>query len=281
MEEKTKIERKNNKSVKTAVLLFGAVLITMSLLGGTLAKYTSEIGTAKDEARVAKWGITEEVQTFDMFKTAYDGAAGTSTNTVESKNGKKVIAPGTSGSVVMAPTISDTKLNNVETAFKVNYAYGDFASDSVYGKYLGNWRNNADGVSGFPWWPLRFKISAYNTTDSDYTDVVYDGIDTNGGAKNPDDGGDQAKNLNDTLKAGGTTETIYPNESLAEKKAKLAAIGFKIEWEWPFERPETGSLEAVNEWDTVVGNRAADPTTLDADMPRFAMSMSYKAVQVD
>ncbi|MFQ7233316.1 MAG: hypothetical protein ACLRPU_00465, partial [Enterococcus hulanensis] len=111
--------------------------------------------------------------------------------------------------------------------------------------------------------------------------VVYDGIDTNGGAKNPDDGGDQAKNLNDTLKAGGTTETIYPNESLAEKKAKLAAIGFKIEWEWPFERPETGSLEAVNEWDTVVGNRAADPTTLDADMPRFAMSMSYKAVQVD
>lgn len=34
MEEKTKIERKNNKSVKTAVLLFGAVLITMSLLGG-------------------------------------------------------------------------------------------------------------------------------------------------------------------------------------------------------------------------------------------------------
>ncbi len=283
MEKKKKTTQKRNKSVKTAVILFGAVLITTSLLGGTLAKYVSELGSAKDEARVAKWGITKETQTLDMFKTAYDGAAGTATNTVESKDKAKVIAPGTKGSVVLNPAISDQKLNNVEVAFKVNYAYGDFLSDSVYGKYLGKWASNADGT-GFEWWPLRFKVYEYDEAAKDYTKVLYDGISTtdSGGATIvPEDGGVQAGKLNSAIKAAGASDTIYPNDSLDVKKNKLAKMGLKVEWQWPFERPETNSVDAVDGWDTVIGNRAAGLNTGDADMPRFALSMKYTAVQVD
>lgn len=283
MEKKETTFRKKNRSVKNAVLLFGAVLITTSLLGGTLAKYVSDLGSAKDEARVAKWGITEENQSLDMFKTAYDGVAGAANNTVESKDGAKVMAPGTKGDVILSPTISDTKLNNVEVAFKVNYTYGEFVSDSVYGKYSGKWASNADGT-GFEWWPLRFKIYSYNETDNDYTTVEYDGISTtdSGGATiNPPDGGAQLSALNNVIKAAGASDTIYPNDSLNDKKEKLKKMGLKIEWQWPFERPETGTPEATDGWDTVVGNRAAGLSTGDTDMPRFVMSMKYTAVQVD
>ncbi|MEO1772244.1 hypothetical protein [Candidatus Enterococcus ferrettii] len=283
MEKNKTAGRKRNKSVKTAVLLFGAVLITTSLLGGTLAKYVSELGSAKDEARVAKWGITEESQSLNMFKTAYDDISGAAANTVESKDGAKVMAPGTKGDVVLSPAISDAKLNNVEVAFKVNYGYGDFASDSVYGKYLGKWASQADGT-GFEWWPLRFKVYSFNETSKDYTDLVYDGISTSdsGGTQiNPDDGGIQIDKLNAAIKAAGSSDTIYPNDSLVVKKEKLAKMGVKIEWQWPFERPETGSVTAVDGWDTVVGNRAASLNTGDTDMPRFVMSMKYNAVQVD
>lgn len=280
MKKKKYITKKKGISAKTATLLLGAVLITTSLLGSTLAKYVSDLGSANDEARVAKWGISEETQSLDMFKTAYDGAAGEAKNTVESKDKAKVIAPGTKGSVELLPTISDQKLTNVEVAFQLNYSYGEFEADKVYGKYLGQWASNADGT-GFQWWPIRFKIYSYNDTDKGYTTLVYDGIDTTGGTVEPDDGGVQAKALNDALKKAGTSETIYPNDTLTAKKEKISKMGLKIEWEWPFERPETNAVDAVNGWDTVVGNRAASLNTGDTDMPRFVLSMKYKAVQID
>lgn len=266
MEEKTKIERKNNKSVKTAVLLFGAVLITMSLLGGTLAKYTSDIGTAKDEARVAKWGITKQTdKVLDMFDTSYKDPSDTNV-TVKSNTTSKVIAPGTKGEVEVFPSIPAAELTNVETAFTVEYSYGAYKDDSVYAKYSGNWSNGT-----FPWWPLRFTVSKWNGATYD-TPPVYDGISRPG-----DDGDVQYDGLNDAITAlNASSATIYPEDTLTEKQDKLNNMKFKIEWEWPFSR---GTAE--DGWDTTVGDRAAGLTDSDPDMPKFNFSMSYKAVQVD
>ena len=48
---------KKNKMMRLASGLLVAVLITTSTISGTYAKYTTA-GTATDEARVAKWGVT-------------------------------------------------------------------------------------------------------------------------------------------------------------------------------------------------------------------------------
>lgn len=265
-----------NKKWKVTLFLIAAVLITTSFLGGTLAKYISNLGTGSDHARVARWGITEKNSSLDMFETAYDMESGNAKNTVESKNGEKVIAPGTKGDVIIAPAISKAELDKTEVAFSISYGYGDFESSSAYAKYTGNW-----SVGNFAWWPLRFKVYSYDDSTQDYTKVEYDGMDTSGGTKEPKDGGLQAQDLNDIIASTGSSEVIYPNDTDQEKITKLKKMGLKIEWEWPFERPETGSSDAVDGWDTIVGSRAAELDSSDTNMPTFGLSLKYKAVQVD
>lgn len=79
---------KKNKMMRLASLLLVAVLLTTSVIGGTFAKYTTEM-SANDSARVAAWGFGEDTTVeFDLFSTSYDG-------TVLSSNADNVIAPGT------------------------------------------------------------------------------------------------------------------------------------------------------------------------------------------
>ena len=94
---------KKNVMMRTASGLFIAVMLTTSIISGTLAKYTASADST-DTARVAKWGLG--VQTFsieDLFSDVYDGDAMTG-NSVESSNDDDVIAPGTTGS---APIVFD------------------------------------------------------------------------------------------------------------------------------------------------------------------------------
>ncbi|EOH94923.1 hypothetical protein [Enterococcus pallens] len=288
-EKETTTQRKSNKSVKTAVLLFGAVLLTTSLLGGTLAKYTGTIGEASDSARVARWGLTEETQELDMFDTAYlnDEQQTTVKNVTDPSDGQNVIAPGTKGEVLVLPSISEAKLKNVEAAFEVSYAYGEYAGDNVFGKYLGNWNDAEDGTSGDNWLPLRFSVYKYNAAEAGadkYTTKIYDGVVEKGSSASTesavDNGIAQLNGLNDAIKNAASSETIYPGDSLTTKQDKLARMGLKIVWEWPFERANV-TLIPVDKNDTVVGNRAASIATDHVDMPRFKMSMKYTVVQVD
>ena len=306
MEEKTKIERKNNKSVKTAVLLFGAVLITMSLLGGTLAKYTSEIGKASDSARVAKWYVSEKVSDFDLFADSYldEGAGNTkgawdADNKTNKKNtvqgdteGTKVIAPGTKGSATIQ--IDANSVKESEVAFK--YVFELEGQDSWYS--LPFYRNGSihidmntgvtqnmgwnvlyDGTSKYNGWlPLRFKITKGSS-------VVYDGL--SGGAQQYEDGQKQVVALRNELGKLGT-DVIYPKSTSAEIQNIVDDSEITIEWEWPFKQVDDPGLSADDNklkhdredgYDTLVGQNAAstDPTKV----PNFKIPISVKKVQVD
>ncbi|MGM0214889.1 hypothetical protein [Enterococcus sp. AZ109] len=294
--KKTITERKSNKSVKTAVLLFGAVLLTTSLLGGTLAKYVGEIGTATDTARVARWGITPQEQTLDLFDTAYDqipGKQNTVENITDPSDNQNLFAPGTTKSVIAEPVMDEDELNAVETAFRLRYAPN---ANGVFGTYVGNWKRSNDSGEQVDWLPLRFSVYSYNEAEQGadkYTTPVYDGINAMGkDALTPGgvNGGDVQRNrLNEVLEAIESSEVIYPSDTLEVKKEKLKRMSVKIVWEWPFERPElspnddelAGTIAMVDGWDTVLGNRAASLGSTDPSMPRFELTMKYTAVQVD
>ena len=85
---------KKNRILIAGVITAFVALITLSLVSGTWAKYTSKV-QGSDTARVAKWSfnyngaaLNSETITIDLFKDNYDG-------TVVAAN--KVVAPGTKG----------------------------------------------------------------------------------------------------------------------------------------------------------------------------------------
>ena len=90
---------KKNTMMRFAAILLVGVLFTTSVIGGTFAKYvTSDEGF--DSARVAKFGVVIEADSFGMFETDYaTDATGTTfagTYSVSSAGGD-ILAPGTSG----------------------------------------------------------------------------------------------------------------------------------------------------------------------------------------
>lgn len=52
---------RTNKTLRIASVLLIAVLMTTCIIGGTFAKYTSEVATATSTAEVAKWNVTTNV----------------------------------------------------------------------------------------------------------------------------------------------------------------------------------------------------------------------------
>lgn len=91
---------KKNKMMRVASALLVAVLLSTCGVSGTFAKYvTTDSGS--DSARVAKWGVTIEAENFGMFTDKYETDDITATfigdYSVESADGKDVLAPGTKG----------------------------------------------------------------------------------------------------------------------------------------------------------------------------------------
>lgn len=115
---------KKTKLMRAALLLLVLTLVTSCFVGGTFAKYTtSEKGS--DTARVAKWGV-EITANGATFAEAYDAdtknVVDAITNSVIAKSvvsagTDKVVAPGTSGSMVQM-----TLTGKPEVAVSVNYA---------------------------------------------------------------------------------------------------------------------------------------------------------------
>ena len=95
---------KKNVMMRIASFLLVAVLISTSAISGTYAKYVTT-GSAEDNARVAKWGVTVTAVNNSMFGSAYVSADGTVsttynavTDSVHAENGTDyVVAPGTNG----------------------------------------------------------------------------------------------------------------------------------------------------------------------------------------
>ena len=86
------------KTTRVLVALLALTLVTSCFVGGTFAKYVTDIGSATDNARVAKWGVTGSI-TGEAFAKTYEAHDGTTAFdiTVESSTEDKVVAPGTNG----------------------------------------------------------------------------------------------------------------------------------------------------------------------------------------
>lgn len=126
---------KKNKSLRFCLVLFIAVLMTMSLVSGTMAKYV-QATKGNDTARVAQFEL--EVQSFDdrngnddltrwtatgtqinLFSTTINdtGIFDQSLTAYDSNNGVKLIAPGTSGGFhINVKNFSEVAVKTVFTA---------------------------------------------------------------------------------------------------------------------------------------------------------------------
>lgn len=101
-----KTERKNNRKTAVIVMLLIALIALMCFGGYTFSKYVTS-GKGSGTAKVAKWGYTASVDTTKLFGETYK-LASTSVNTVGGTGainvkadtaGKKIVAPGTAGSM--------------------------------------------------------------------------------------------------------------------------------------------------------------------------------------
>ena len=94
---------KKNYVMRFAAVLLVLVLLSTCVVSGTFAKYVST-DTATDSAKVAKWGVTVEVESAAFEKTyatngsVNDGDGNAIANSVVATE-KDTLAPGTSGTL--------------------------------------------------------------------------------------------------------------------------------------------------------------------------------------
>ena len=115
---------KKNRMMRLASGLLVAVLATTSMISGTYAKYTTQ-DSAKDSARVAKWGVELQVggdlYGEDYVEVADGNIVGTSDLTVSfDGDGTNLVAPGTQSetgfdfSLTGVPEVSGTVTTTIE-----------------------------------------------------------------------------------------------------------------------------------------------------------------------
>ena len=151
---------KNSRKI-TSILLACCALLMVAIagLGVTLAKYTKSAPARNDSARVAAFGVNLEWSAEgSIFKAEYaaDTTAEGITAAVKSANGTDaVIAPGTTGSVVL--NLSGTS----EVAFKLDI--------SIIEQYSNNWKKSA-ATDADEYHPITYSVtSTAKAGDDDIT----------------------------------------------------------------------------------------------------------------
>lgn len=142
---------KKNKLFLLGLFVVFAAVLSLSLVSNTLAKYTTS-DNGSDTARVAKWGVVVNLDSFDMFEANYD-------NTVISANGTdKVVAPGTTGTLA-GISITGAPEVKVEVKFEATLE-------------LTGWE-----VSGAEYCPLEIKVGSVTYKIGDNATDIEDLID--------------------------------------------------------------------------------------------------------
>ena len=218
---------KKNKIMRIASVLLVAVLLSISAISGTFAKYVST-AEKTETARVAKWGVNLEV-TGSSFNTQYkiaeaatDPANNAIIYSVDSSNSNNVVAPGTKDNGGVTFTIS----GEPEVATKVEITM-DVKSD-VFVK-----KAEEDDVYCPVVFTLQQTKGKYVGEDNTLTDIT------------------DPKQL-----AKGTLTDI--KNALAECAGTYApktniAAEYKLTWEWAFDNNDG----ANDENDTLLGDLAA------------------------
>lgn len=155
---------KRNKLFILGICTVMVALVSLSLVSGTWAKYTSTI-SGEDTAKVAKWSVLFEGKDaaltnsfdFDLFGTINDTKDGNPEADVESADSNvKVIAPGTQGSFVF------DLVNNSEVtaAYAVDFTVTSTDAIPVQFRFKdGEWKDSIDDLD------IAFDNSASPTTN--------------------------------------------------------------------------------------------------------------------
>lgn len=244
---------KKNRMMRLASAMLVMTLLTTSIISGTFAKYVTK-DTGTDSARVAKWGVTVTAQG-TTFATEYDAADQTLkdvngdlilksvvTATGADADGKKLVAPGTSGSMG-GVTLGGTP--EVATAVKYdatvelgdNWVYNSGAADAQDEYYC----------------PLVITVGKTKYYGMDYASA------------------DEFENA--------VKNAIDAHSKNYQANTDLSKIddGFSISWEWAYEKTENGaSSKNEDAKDTYLGNQAANgnPATVE-------LTVAVSVTQID
>ena len=237
---------KKNKTMRAASALLVVALLSTSIISGTFAKYTTG-ASAQDSARVAKWGVTVTATGDEAFAEKYNDEANVAgVKVVSSEEGKKVVAPGTKGTLL---TYNIQGTPEVQT--KV---------DATATLTLNNWTINTSET----YCPLVFKVTAGETTvtyklgatESDgTTEKVYTSIATLKTA------------LEKAITSDLSKQTVNANTSLADS--------ITVSWEWPYNETDTAGAYQTDAKDTALGDLTGD------SVPTIKMESSVTVTQID
>lgn len=253
---------KKNTMMRVASALLVAVLLTTCAISGTFAKYVTS-DSATDSARVAKFGVTVEVDGDDAFATSYKTENSTykETMTYSVVADANVVAPGTAMKDALTFTIAGTPEVAVEVAFAVtdikdvklpagtylDWTKADYDADDV------NYDADTDAIEKF-------------ALANDYHPIVW--------TLTVSDEGE-----NNVIKTGTLTEIETAINAYIEAKPNYEA-GTKLDetytlsWAWAFDQGQDAA-------DTYLGNVAAGKITDDNCSTTVSFDFSITVTQVD
>ena len=225
---------KKNVMMRVASIMLVLVLMSSSVISGTFAKYVTS-GESKDNARVAKFGVTVTgdstmfEQEYYGVETGWEGAL-----TVKSSNGDKLVAPGTSG------TLAEVALaGKPEVAVRISNE-AEFSVGNLWGVDTTDNNVNDGFVSNLFYCPIVVTV-----IDAAATEHKICGLDF-----------DTAADFEAEVEKAINTATVEyePNTDLT------AVHDIYVAWEWAFEGSTeggTGHAEQLDKYDTQLGDRAA------------------------
>lgn len=215
---------KKNKSMRAAGGLMIATMLTTSIVSGTYAKYVTS-GTAKDTARVAKFGVVVKAEG-SLFDKNYLETSNTPTDTDTGISVKSlstpadnVVAPGTKNDTGLSFSITGTPEVDVNVKIEVANTSADiFLKEGTYPEMT----TSADDDN--------FELAA------DYYPIKY--------TLTKHDGSTVTGNLDEITDELNANATYHAGEDLTDSLGN-----FTLTWDWAFE-------QGYDEADTLLGELA-------------------------
>ena len=173
---------KKNKTLRAAGILFLATMLTTCMTAGTFAKYTTS-DSAKDSARVAKFGVTvtadgslfgEEYASKEGGDKPINFSGDANTGTVQvSTKGENVVAPGTKNDTGLGFTVAgtpevDVEINTTVDIDKVKTVYLRKGSYAVMSKLNNVTEENFDADSLY----IQKKVENPDTDNPDTNNTI-------------------------------------------------------------------------------------------------------------
>ncbi len=260
-----------NPILRLAGVLFVAAMFSSCFIGNTLARYSTEV-VMTDSVRVARWGVTvlSEGSHFSSSYATEDTAVTQIANSVSSKEGSPVVAPG-----VSMDDVFFSVTGSPEVAVKVEITLGGYGDNEnmkdVYlkaGTYTDYTKVTDFDADGNP-------LYATFTLTEDYHPLRWSL--KNGSIEIASGSLDNIRAYLETADGvNGLSGSYDPNTNLGHLGAEEGNGEYTLSWSWVF----SNGFDAA---DTLLGKLAHDPTLVDG--ANYSLDVSYglsiSIVQID